>query len=148
MRLTEWDGFTSISKWLLQAILESILKIEDFKLEVKWCACTHGVLFQVAFIGSDRLYYLHRWRGYCVWVRLFVCLSVCLFVWSHRTFVFFSATTCKIETKFSPYDMCQRLMQNDLIIMTSQITWCGSHVGKMGKKTWTSVSLKPHQGKH
>ena len=31
-----------------------------------------------------------------------VCLSVCLFVWPHRTFMFFSATACRIETKFSP----------------------------------------------
>ena len=39
-------------------------------------------------------------RVYCIWV--FVCLHVCLSVCPHRTFVFFSATACRIETKFSP----------------------------------------------
>ena len=34
-----------------------------------------------------------------------------------------------------------------MIIMTSWVTWCGSHIGKTGK-IWTSVSLKPHQGKN
>ena len=55
------------------------------------------------------------WRQVCVFITLTegegisfgsVCLfvSVCLslFVCLHRTFVFFSATACQIETKFSP----------------------------------------------
>ena len=59
----------------------------------------------------------------------FVCLSVC----PHRTFVvFFSATTSQIETKFSP--LVRLLMQNVLmIITTSSVTWCGSHIGKTEK---------------
>jgi len=34
----------------------------------------------------------------CIWVRFFVCL----FVYPHRKWVFFSATTWQIETKYSP----------------------------------------------
>ena len=72
-------------------------------------------------------------------------LSVCLFVCPHRTFVFFSATVCRIETKFSP--LVRLLMWNVfMIIMMSLVTWCGSHIGKM-EKLWTSVSLKLHQRK-
>uniref|UniRef100_A0A8C4QXH3 Fatty acid binding protein 6, ileal (gastrotropin) n=1 Tax=Eptatretus burgeri TaxID=7764 RepID=A0A8C4QXH3_EPTBU len=38
-------------------------------------------------------------------------------------------------------------MWNVLLIITSQVTWCGSHIRKMKKKNFGLLSLKPHQGK-
>jgi len=67
--------------------------------------------------------------------------SVYLSVFVRAGLSFYSASACQIETKFSPW--MQRLMYNVLIII---MTRCGGHIGKT-EKLWTSVSLKPHQGK-
>ena len=82
--------------------------------------------------GESSFYYPHQRRKYCIWVRLSACLSVCLFlclfVCPHRTLVFFCATTCLIETKFSPSERLLR-WNVSMIIMMSSLTWCGSHFG-------------------
>ena len=65
----------------------------DFVPERKVCFQDQPRSTQV-FFGHNSARVLH--------LDLFVCLSVCLSVCPHRTFVFFSATACHIETKFSP----------------------------------------------
>ena len=73
-------------------------------------------------------------------------LFVCLFVrteleysFSLQAFVgltvFTIGATTHVECFNYNYDVIQ------------EIAWCGSHVGKK-EKLWTSVSLKPHEGKN
>ena len=71
-------------------------------------------------------------RGYCIWVCLFVCLSVCLFV--RTELLCFSPQPLVGLRQFSP--SVRLLVQNVLmIIITSWVTWCGSHIGKTEKNT-------------
>ena len=84
--------------------------------------------------------YPRRRRGYCIWVRLFVCLFVC----PHRTFVFFSATASRIETKFSPSATTHVECFIDNYDIIGHVLWqpCWKNVKNLDHHLWNRTKEK------
>ena len=100
---TEAGGWACTAGWgyAVAANMSEITAADDVRSTM--CkSCSHNSLV----IGCIFLFIIVKVLNFSIFQIVIVCPSVCLFVClcvcPHRTLVFFSTTTCWIETKFSP----------------------------------------------